>query len=583
MRVTPPTRRRGLIIGVYLAQLPRSVVLRVPARSNTDGRRGESLVRNPLLVLAAAVVAGVLLDGTFPAIHRWATLAGLAAVMVAGWVTRWQPALWLIAALLLAGSLAGWRHRTIVDAYHANPLPGLVGDGPTVMHAVVDEAVRVLPAADPTGRRPPRVRIVVEVRSVRQRLTDQSVNGRALVTIDAVDQAGGPSTWRPGDAVELLGTLETFAPPTNPGESDRREFALREILHVQMNAQSGRVVGSGATWPAAATRPLGLRSFWRAALRPVARLSDAGRRAIDRHVGLGQSDLAAALVLGSRDSLAESSRQRLLVTGTAHLLSVSGLHLGIVVGLVGIVAAVLGVPIGVRWWLVLIVAVFYVALTGGRPPVIRAAVLVITVGVGVLSARQTQPINTLSLAAIGLVLWNPLLVGAVGLQLSFIAVATLLMCGEAVFRPRTAGGVDSSAAGRAIELERQLAEMSSGSRPAWQRRIVWISRYAAQAVWFSGAVTAVTLPIVWSQFNLVSPIAVVVNVLLSPLMILSLSLGVLTLVAAPMAPPLATGLGLMCGMGLWAMRAIINVAADIPVPTRGCPRRRRRWCSRFMR
>ena len=533
-------------------------------RSPPGGRVAEMLVRNPLLIIASAVVAGVSLDGLLPSLAWWtAGGASVAAVLAVG-LAKWRNAARLAAVLLLFSSLAGLRHRELVATYQANELPTLVGEGPTVLHGVVDEAVGQSPVVDPSGRRPMRMRVVVEVRSVQRRLTDRPIDGRALVMLDATGGVDGPATWRPGDPVRLLGTLRRFEPPSNPGETDRRGFALREGLHVQMDADSGQRADVKIGWPAAAVRPIGVRSFWRAALRPIATLSAAGRMAIDRHVGLGQSDLAAALVLGSRDSLTPAARERLLVTGTAHLLSVSGLHLGIVVGLVSVIAAVLGFSLGVRWWLVVIAALAYVALTGGRPPVIRAAVLIISVGVGVLAARQARPLNTLSLAAIGLLLWNPLLIGSVGLQLSFLAVATLLMCGESIFRPPGPGGVDTSAAGRAMELENRLAEMSLGSRPAWQRRVVWIARQVSQLVWFSAAVTALTLPIVWSQFHLVSPIAVVVNVLLTPLMTVALSLGVLTLVAAPILPAAADGLGLLCGAGLWSMRAIIDFAGELP-------------------
>ncbi len=113
------------------------------------------------------------------------------------------------------------------------------------------------------------------------------------------------------------------------------------------------------------------------------------------------------------------------MTGTAHLLSVSGLHLAIVVAIAGWLATLARFPLpGKILWIVLI-CLLYTGFTGARPPVVRAAILVGTLMLALWMKRPGQPINTLALAAMILMALNPRLLFNMGVQLSFLAVATL--------------------------------------------------------------------------------------------------------------------------------------------------------------
>ena len=110
--------------------------------------------------------------------------------------------------------------------------------------------------------------------------------------------------------------------------------------------------------------------------------------------------LAVAMVLGQRDYIDHATSDLLLVTGTAHLLSVSGMHLAILVILANFLAMLLRLPVRTKIICILLFCLFYTFLTGARPPVIRAAVLVGVLLVSVWLRRMNQPINTLSVAAL---------------------------------------------------------------------------------------------------------------------------------------------------------------------------------------
>ena len=123
-------------------------------------------------------------------------------------------------------------------------------------------------------------------------------------------------------------------------------------------------------------------------------------------------------------------RDALLATGTAHLLSVSGMHLAILVFVASLVLSSMGFRPTRRLIVIIAISTLYVLVTGGRPPVLRAALLVSVLLLAHCFRRTSQPINTLSAAAIILMVVNPMNVFSVGVHLSFLAVATLMTAGK---------------------------------------------------------------------------------------------------------------------------------------------------------
>jgi competence protein ComEC len=108
-------------------------------------------------------------------------------------------------------------------------------------------------------------------------------------------------------------------------------------------------------------------------------------------------------------------------TGTIHLVSVSGLHVGFLVIALNWFLGWIRVP--KRWRILpLIGAVwFYIMMTGMNPPVLRAGIMMIIYSAAELLNGGDHPLNRLSLAALILLFWNPYYLFEVSFQLSFIA------------------------------------------------------------------------------------------------------------------------------------------------------------------
>lgn len=138
-----------------------------------------------------------------------------------------------------------------------------------------------------------------------------------------------------------------------------------------------------------------------------------------------------ALALGYRADMSRELRSQYSRVGVAHILAVSGMHVGIIFVMLNLLLGWIRLLRGGRVWLgvvVIVVLMLYAVVTGLAPSVLRAVVMFSLLQIGIMLSRPSTMLNTLCAAAIGLLLWNPLWLYDIGFQLSFIAmvgIATL--------------------------------------------------------------------------------------------------------------------------------------------------------------
>ncbi len=163
---------------------------------------------------------------------------------------------------------------------------------------------------------------------------------------------------------------------------------------------------------------------------------DAERRieaALQDHPSAG---LVKALALGVRRDIRPAQWRVLNRTGTSHLLAISGLHVGLVAGMIFFLVRFLWrrSAIALRYWpapkaaalTAVAAAGLYAALAGFSIPTQRAWILVAVVMVAQLRQRSLAAGNALALALLGVLLWDPQSVLSAGFWLSFAAVAAIL-------------------------------------------------------------------------------------------------------------------------------------------------------------
>jgi len=489
-----------------------------------------------MITIAAASAVGIIAEkyqSIIFAIVGLMILIGLWRLKEATRWARWAILMSLVA--LTAAVRSGWDE----SQFQAAAIRGLITDDlqPAIVVGKVSGLVQRVAKREEDRKAdesPWGTRFNLNVISVRQGNAFHRCTGRLWVSVDTdVEQIGS------GDTLRLSGKMAAFWQPTNPGQADMRLVARNHRQHGRLFVRDARQVETirKATW--------GLN-------RLANRISLRGEQTLMNCLGEDTGALAAALVVGRRGSMNPQLQDKLLETGTIHLLSVSGLHMGIVAMLLRFVATSLGLR-GI--WQILFVGVcclLFVAVTGGRPPVMRAAMLVGVVLAAAAFDRQSLPLNSLAMAAVVLMLINPTDLTRVGVQLSFIAVATLVSCGH---RYRE---IDDE-----LRAESQLDRLAETAASPLRRRLRWCGGKLNNALWFSLCVTLTTTPLVWMHFNLVTPVAVIANVVLGVPMTVALLSGLLAVVCATVSERLAYPAGEVCYAALWIMQRVIEVAADM--------------------
>ena len=138
--------------------------------------------------------------------------------------------------------------------------------------------------------------------------------------------------------------------------------------------------------------------------------------------------ILGAVTLGIRYRLIPAVKREYAQIGLAHLFSISGLHIGILAGL--LLLAVRPFPAVWHWILVSTLAA-YVMLTGGNAPAIRAFLMVLSVEFFRAAMLKVRPLELLSIICAILLIYNPYYITDAGFQYSFIVTAILIMSASA--------------------------------------------------------------------------------------------------------------------------------------------------------
>jgi competence protein ComEC len=155
-------------------------------------------------------------------------------------------------------------------------------------------------------------------------------------------------------------------------------------------------------------------------------------RSVSR-IGYPASALLEALLIGSREDVPESLYDGFLKTGSLHILALSGLHVtliyGIVIGLLAFFRRR-----WIRFLLATLVLLLYQFLAGFMPSLLRATVMIVIGGIAVMLDRDSEPVNLLAISCIIILLIDPYQVFSLSFQLSFLALAGILVIGPLVQR-----------------------------------------------------------------------------------------------------------------------------------------------------
>lgn len=424
----------------------------------------------------------------------------------------WRP-LWLAALCVVAGIFLIWARVWAVDA----PILSFRYYGPVEGRIVaIDRS-----ASD-------KVRLTLD--QVRlERMAPERTPERVRISLHGEQ---GFTTPRPGLRVMMTAHLSPPSAAVEPGGFD---FA-RHAYFLRIGAQ-----GYTRTPLLAVEETGGGPALW---LHRTRLQVSAGIRA---RVPGDAGAFGAAILTGDRSAVSEEVKETLRRANTAHLLAISGLHMGLMTGTVFValwtaIAAIpwlaLRVP-GRKWAAVGAIAAgaLYLALSGGAISTQRAFIMVAVMLSAILLDRRAISLRAVALAAIAVLIWRPESLTSPGFQMSFAATTALV----AVF-----GSL------RDWDGPRYVGPLQL----RWHR----IAQMPVLAVVLSSAVAgAATAPIAAAHFNHFAQFGLVANTLSVPVM------GALVMPAGLAAGVLAlVGLEQLALVPMrWGMEWILFVSAEV--------------------
>lgn len=354
-----------------------------------------------------------------------------------------------------------------------------------------------------------------------------------------VDVSGHLVHARIGDRVEILGQLASPSPVKNPGGFDFNRYLQRQGLAAVLRVnhpQAVRCIDDSSPWKWSIAR---MRQKIRGEIHSL----------FVQHLSRPSTAVALSLIVGDRSQLNDELRDDFTQSGTMHLLAISGLHVGILAGLLAVTSRVFRLSDRKATIAIISIVMLYAFLTNHRPPVLRAA-MVISIGlIGLVSHRRVNGTNLLAVCAGALLLWKPGDLFDIGAQLSFLAVGAILWV---------------ITTNPAQPFREKKTGLPTSERWRFLDRLQPISEYLFQGYRVTAAIWIATLPLTIATFHLVAPIGFLLNIFLIPYVAVSLSFGFLFVIVGLFLPTMAIPLGVAFDWSMQQLLGIVDTAQQLP-------------------
>lgn len=220
-----------------------------------------------------------------------------------------------------------------------------------------------------------------------------------------------------GDYIQAYCWLDAFRPPTNPGQFDVAQYLARKNIFIAASVKLRESIELLETGDTGILTKLRRKVSQKAA---DALLSDLSPE--DQTQGLLE-----ALLLGYRANIDSDTYRAFHKTGLLHFISLSGMHLGILIGTVWWICKTAGLMRRARAVVCIIAISLFMLIVPPRAPTVRAAIIGWVFCISLFFRRRPNSLNTLSLAAIILLLIRPTQLFEAGWQLSFASVLGILL------------------------------------------------------------------------------------------------------------------------------------------------------------
>lgn len=365
-----------------------------------------------------------------------------------------------------------------------------------------------------------RTRFAFDLEEVRIDSLCRQVSGRVLVSVRDLDLHADL-----GDRLTLSGRLQRPAPARNPGAFDYRAFLELEQIHfllaLRRPEQLVAIDKRPGPW------------LWERVVLPVRHSVE---QSITRNLSGGPAGLLLGVLLGEKYALPDELRADFRLTGLTHALVVSGLNVALVVLFFLTAFKLCRLPERLALVLTLVAVALFALVTQLQAPVVRAGLMAGALLLGRLCGRPGEVYNGLGLAALIILVWQPASLLSLSFQLSFVVTLSL------------------------VGLSQPIAALF----PASWRSHPWAGEWVLMPLCACLAAQVGTAPLIAYHFNQFSPISLVSNLVVLPLLNLALAIGMLTGITGWCLPLLATAFNGSNYLVLELAIALVECFARLP-------------------
>lgn len=373
----------------------------------------------PFLRLLIPLTAGILLEQYLDYPLLSIIITGTACFSVFCIVTflplvkkyqlRWITGLCLQLLMLSAGSALVYFQNIEKD-------PDWIG------HHIKEQVSLYVTIQEPLTGKPNSYKTIVKAEWMKTNDGWKKVKGNVLVYFKKDSTAPAVEY---GTRLLIRKPLQLITNSGNPGSFDYKRYAAFQDIHYQayLTIHDYRVL-AGLKKNLLTGSLIQSRNYILSILRK-------------RIPGRKESGVAEALLIGYRNDLDKELVQSYSNTGVVHIIAISGLHLGMIYGLLVFVLKPLRKRIWIRWagpLLILIVLWGFSLLAGAVASVLRSAVMFSFIVIGESLSRRTNIYNTLAASAFCLLLYDPHYFWDVGFQLSYAAVLSIVLFMKPVYK-----------------------------------------------------------------------------------------------------------------------------------------------------
>ncbi len=415
-------------------------------------------VKRPVLWFLTAYAAGIVISIYLPVkpIYIFLTMAVISAA--GAFAGRKQLFPTLLALILLFGCLRG-----SIYYERGNPLAVFL-DKEVTMQGVIKGAPQV---------EDDRVLYIIQTNEVKAEGHVFPVKTKVRVGVYPSkygEEAKIKTIYNTGDIVQITGTIKQPSGPRNPKGFDYRSYLKRRGIYSSVSTKEDNMVlmNKGNAFSLDGV---------------LAMLRNRSSNILEQAVGGREGNFLKAILLGERWLVEPEVEDAFTKTGLAHILAISGLHIGYLVILLSFLQSLLGLRKGTALLFQGFILILYCLMTGASPSVTRAVIMSLIYLTGKALGRKSDLINSAGTAAFLILLIRPMDIQEISFQLSFMSVCSIALFHQPI-----------------------------------QRVLGFLPKKISSLIAVGLAAQLGTLPLTAYYFNIISPVSIFANLLVLPVL-----------------------------------------------------------------